>query len=171
MTSIIPMELGTSTHSSLRVRWGQATEGSPVRNLAHRADPVVGEVKPGAESDADDEDDQPTRYPWYIPFDPEEQYQGEKADGQCSEAGVTQVGDQVGELADGVAAAFCQPEQLGELADRDEDGEAEDEALHHRPGQERCDETEAAYTRQHQEQTRYKDHAGGQGGVTVHTLR
>jgi len=80
---------------------------------------------------------QPARQPRQVPFQREQQHQGHGTDGERGQAGVSQVGDQVDELANGVTWPFLQAEQLGQLADRDKDGQAEDEPFHYRPGQER----------------------------------
>ena len=130
----------------------------------------MGQVEPGREANADDQDDEPARYARCVAFDPEKQCQGKQPDSQRREAGVAQVGDQVGQLTDAVATAFRQTKELGKLADGHEYGQAEHEAFHYRAGQERGDEPQLAYPRKHQEKSRYKDHAGRQGGVAVHAF-
>ncbi len=79
--------------------------------------------------------------------------------------------DQVRELADGVTGALGQAEQLGQLADRDEDGQPEHEPFHHRPGQELGDEAEPAQPADEEQQAGQDDHPRGQVGIRGRVLR
>jgi hypothetical protein len=76
-----------------------------------------------------------------------------------------EIGQQMGQLADGVAVALLQGEQLGELADGDEDGQPEDEPLHHRTRQELGDEAEPQQAGGQEQDTGQDDEPGRQRGV------
>lgn len=63
---------------------------------------------------------------------------------------MAQIVDDVGQLTDAVALALFDPEEFGQLADGDEDGQAEYKAVHHRSRQEGRDESELQQTGRHE---------------------
>ena len=72
----------------------------------------------------------------------EEHSEGARPDRERRPVRVAEVADHVRELLDRVAAPALDPEQLGQLLDRHEDREPEDEPLDDRPRQEVRDEPE-----------------------------
>ena len=68
------------------------------------------------------------------------------------------------ELLDGVALALRDPEQLRELADGDEEREAEDEAPHHRLRDELRDEPEPQEAGEQEQPGAEEHHRRGAGG-------
>ena len=66
---------------------------------------MVGEVEPGTYGDAEDEHHQAPGYSRGHRSNAEQQDQGKNADRQRGQAGVAQVGDQMSQLADAVAAS------------------------------------------------------------------
>lgn len=71
------------------------------------------------------------------------------------------------ELADRVALAGRDPEQLRQLLDRDEDREAEDESVDDRPREELGDEPQPEEAGDQQEAADEQDERGGVGQVVV----
>ena len=119
----------------------------PGRDVADDRDAVALQVERRADPDAEDEEDEPAGDAGREPFDTEEQRERAEADRDGREARVVEVGDEVTELAERVALALLEAEELGELADGDEDREPEDEAGDHRAGEELGDEARAARVR------------------------
>ena len=63
-------------------------------------------------------------------------------DGESCPVGLRQLPDDAGQFLDGVALGLVHAKQLVELAHGDEDGQAHDEAVHHRLGKELGDEAQ-----------------------------
>jgi hypothetical protein len=139
MTSTMPTALDSSTHRSASCRCGRLGVGRPAATFADGGHAVAVQLQGRADHDGPDQHDQSAGHPG-DPLEGEQQPQGGHAHRQGGPTGVPEVDQQVAELADGVAFTLFQAEELGELADGDEDGQPEHEPLHHRAGQELGDE-------------------------------
>jgi hypothetical protein len=70
------------------------------------------------------------------PPQPQDQRQRPQPDQQRQPAGLAELAGQMPQLLEEVALALGDPEQLGQLPDDDREGQADDEALEHRLGDE-----------------------------------
>jgi hypothetical protein len=70
------------------------------------------------------------------PLESQDQRQRHQPDQQGQPVGLVELTEQVPELLEELAMAFGDPEQLGQLPDHDHEGQADDEALEHRLGDE-----------------------------------
>jgi hypothetical protein len=128
-------------------------------------------TEPGTDGDRRRQHDQPAGQPRQVPLQREQQDQGHQPDREGGQAGAPEVAQQVAELADRVAGTLLQPEQLGQLAHRHEDGQPEHETRHDRPRQEGGDKPQPQQPGDDEDQPGQDDHPRGQRGVAGRVLR
>ena len=132
---------------------------------------MLGEIEQLTGSDPEDEGDQPSRQLRREAFGSEQQRKRRSADCERQAARVSEMSEKLDELPDRVAAALLDPEQLGQLADRDEDCETEHEPLHHRLREELGDESHPEKAGEQEEQAADQNEPGGKGRILGRALR
>ena len=131
---------GSRSITSPRLKPGNVEGGQAVGHRAHDRHAVVLQVEDGDHGDPEHDHEQHGRHFGGVRAQHEDDRQRHDADGQRQQAGVAELGDQVGQLAEEPGAAAFHAQQLGQLADADDQGEAGDEAGQHRAREEVGDE-------------------------------
>jgi hypothetical protein len=144
---------------------GRGPQGrQPAVDLPDDPDPVGVQVEqPDGGDPGQDRDQRPGHDRGQAP-QPQDQGERGQADGQGGQAGLAELGQEVAELLEEVAAAPLDPEQVRELAGDDGQGQPDDEALEHRLGDEAGQEAQA----QHPGQDGDEPGGDGQGGGVGH---